>query len=137
MSLTSQQVALITHSFSQVEPIALKAADIFYDTLFSYDPSLKRLFKGDMKQQGRKLMAMLHAAVNSLDAPDKLVPVLQELAKRHVAYGAKKSHFTPVCNALLNTLKLGLGDAFTPEVRAAWVALLHFVADTMKEEMPA
>lgn len=136
MPLKSQQIMLIKNSFNQVQPIALKAADMFYDTLFSYDPSLKRLFKGDMKQQGRKLMAMLHAAVYSLDAPDKLEPVLRELAKRHVTYGAKQSHFTPVCNALLNTLKIGLGDAFTPEVRAAWVALLHFVADTMKEEMP-
>ncbi|MDD1781188.1 globin domain-containing protein [Enterovibrio sp. ZSDZ35] len=137
MSLTPQQVTLITQSFKKVEPISLKAAEIFYDTLFSYDPTLKRLFKGDMKQQGRKLMAMVSAAVNSLDSPDTLVPILKELAKRHVSYGVKPSHFTPVCNALLHTLKVGLGDEFTPQVRDAWATMLHFVADTMKAEMAA
>ncbi|KXF82461.1 globin family protein [Enterovibrio coralii] len=137
MSLTPHQVTLITKSFKQVEPISLKAAEIFYDTLFSYDPTLKPLFKGDMKQQGRKLMAMIHAAVSSLDTPDKLVPILQQLAKRHVSYGVKTTHFTPVCNALLHTLKMGLGSDFTPEVRDAWAAMLHFVADTMKAEMAA
>ncbi|WP_028021622.1 globin family protein [Enterovibrio calviensis] len=137
MALTAHQVTLITESFKKVEPISLKAAEIFYDTLFSYDPSLKSLFKGDMKQQGRKLMAMLHAAVSTLNAPEQLLPVLQQLAKRHEGYGVKKSHFTPVGNALLHTLKVGLGDDFTPETRAAWVALLHFVADTMKAEMAA
>ncbi|MDD1795102.1 globin domain-containing protein [Enterovibrio makurazakiensis] len=137
MALTAHQVTLITESFKKVEPISLKAAEIFYDTLFSYDPSLKALFKGDMKQQGRKLMAMLHAAVSTLNSPEQLLPVLQQLAKRHEGYGVKKSHFTPVGNALLHTLKVGLGDDFTPETRAAWVALLHFVADTMKAEMAA
>ncbi|CZF80767.1 Flavohemoprotein [Grimontia celer] len=137
MSLTQQQITLIQTSFSKVEPISLKAAEIFYDTLFSYDPTLKPLFKSDMKLQGRKLMAMLSAAVNGLNDLDSLVPVLHQLAERHEGYGVKKSHFTPVGNALLHTLKVGLGDEYTPEVRAAWVALLHIVADTMKSKMAA
>ncbi|PKF49101.1 globin family protein [Enterovibrio nigricans] len=137
MSLTPKQITLITSSFKKVEPISLKAAEIFYDTLFSYDPTLKPLFKGDMKQQGRKLMAMIHAAVNSLDSPENLAPVLKQLAQRHVSYGVKTTHFTPVCNALLHTLKIGLGDEFTPEVRDAWSTMLHFVSDVMKAEMAA
>ncbi|MBV7297163.1 globin family protein [Enterovibrio paralichthyis] len=137
MSLTQKQITLIQNSFKKVEPISLQAAQIFYETLFSYDPSLKALFKGDMKLQGRKLMAMLHAAVNGLDDLESLVPVLHDLADRHVKYGVKKSHFTPVGNALLHTLKAGLGDDFTPEVREAWVTLLHVVSDTMKTRMAA
>ncbi|CZF85869.1 globin family protein [Grimontia marina] len=137
MSLKQQQITLIQTSFNKVEPISVKAAEIFYDTLFSYDPTLKSLFKGDMKQQGRKLMAMLSAAVKGLNDLESLFPVLHELAQRHEGYGVKKSHFTPVGNALLHTLKVGLGDDFTPEVRAAWVTLLHIVADTMKSKMAA
>lgn len=137
MSLTPRQIQLIQTSFSKVEPISLKAAEIFYDTLFSYDPSLRPLFKGDIKQQGRKLMAMLNAAVNGLNDLGALVPVLHQLAERHEGYGVKKSHFTPVGNALLYTLKVGLGNDFTPEIREAWVALLHIVSDTMKSRMRA
>ncbi|WP_223866703.1 globin domain-containing protein [Candidatus Enterovibrio escicola] len=92
-------------------------------------------FQGDMQQQGRKLMVMLHTVVNSLNKLDNLVPVLQDLAKRHVDYGVKKTHYTPVGNALIHTLQIGLGDDFTPEVKAAWIAIQDIIADTMKAEM--
>ncbi|QFU20612.1 hemin receptor [Shewanella eurypsychrophilus] len=135
MALTNKQIRLVQDSFSQVEPIAEKAAEIFYDALFGIDPSLKPLFRNDMKVQGRKLMTMLKAAVDGLNDLEALVPALQQLAKRHNDYGTKKSHFTPVGNALLYTLKTGLGDGFTEEVRQAWVSVIHIVVDTMKPEI--
>ncbi len=137
MALTKTQVRLVQDSFSLVEPISEQAATIFYDSLFSIDPSLKTMFRNDMKVQGRKLMTMLKAAVDGLDDLEALVPALQQLAQRHNAYGTKKSHFTPVGNALLYTLKTGLGDAFTQEVREAWISVIHIVADTMKPEITA
>ena len=133
--LTPQQIRLIKHSFALVEPISEQAATIFYDTLFEIDPKLRPLFKGNIKQQGRKLIAMLAAAVEGLDDLETLVPVLKQLAIRHNSYGVKKVHFTPVGNALLHTLKTGLGSAFTEEVKQAWVALIHLVADTMKQDI--
>ncbi|PCS21193.1 globin family protein [Candidatus Enterovibrio escicola] len=135
MSLTPHQITLISQSFYKVEPISEKITEIFYKTLFAYEPTVKSLFKGDMQQQGRKLMVMLHTVVNSLNRLDNLVPVLQDLAKRHVDYGVKKTHYTPVGNALIHTLQIGLGDDFTPEVKAAWIAILDIIADTMKAEM--
>lgn len=132
MSLTAHQIRLVQESFSQVEPIAAQAADIFYTTLFEYDPNLRPLFKNDIKDQGKKLMATLSVAVKGLNDLDKLVPVLQGLAERHVKYGVKAEDFTPVGNALLHTLKTGLGAAFTPELRDAWVEVIHIVANTMK-----
>lgn len=135
MSLTNDQISLINQSFGLVRPIADDAAALFYHNLFEIDPSLRSLFKSDLKAQGRKLMAMLDAAVKGLDNPDKLVPVLQDLARRHVQYGVKTHHFSPVGNALLYTLAEGLGDKFTQEVKDAWIAVLHLVADVMKAEM--
>lgn len=137
MALTQRQIQLIQNSFRQVEPIAEKAAGIFYDALFAIDPSLKPLFRNDIKVQGRKLMSMLKAAVDGLDDLETLVPVLQQLAQRHNSYGTRKSHFTPVGNALLYTLKIGLGEGFTEEVRQAWITVIHIVADTMKPEIKA
>jgi nitric oxide dioxygenase len=135
MPLTQRQIELVQHSFSLVEPISEQAADIFYDSLFKIDPSLKPLFKSNIKVQGRKLITMLKAAVQGLEDLDALVPVLKQLAQRHNGYGVKKSHFTPVGNALLYTLKTGLGNEYTDEVRQAWISVIHIVADTMKTEI--
>ncbi len=52
-AITPKQKELVQTTFVQVTPIALKAADIFYNKLFELDPELKSLFKGDMKEQGQ------------------------------------------------------------------------------------
>ncbi|PHS18600.1 MAG: hemin receptor [Kangiella sp.] len=133
MSITLRQKQLVQSSFNKVVPIAEKAADIFYKKLFEYAPEVKPLFKGNLKEQGKKLMTMLGMAVKGLDDLNKLVPVLQRLADNHVQYGVKAEHFTPVGNALLYTLRVGLGDDFTHETRQAWVDTFRIVASTMKE----
>lgn len=133
MSITARQISLVQGSFRKVEPIAEQAAEIFYNKLFEYDPSLKPIFKGDIKDQGRKLMATLKVAVNGASDLNKLVPVLHQLADRHVGYGVKPKDYTPVGNALLFALKTGLGDEFTPELRQAWVDTFRLIATTMKE----
>ena len=42
--MTPKQISLIQQSWEKVLPIADKAADIFYTTLFEMDPSLTSLF---------------------------------------------------------------------------------------------
>lgn len=133
MSITARQISLVQNSFRKVEPIAEQAADIFYNKLFEYDPSLKSMFKGDLKDQGRKLMATLKVAVNGASDLNKLVPVLHQLADRHVGYGVKPKDYTPVGNALLFTLKTGLGEEYNPELREAWVDTFRLIATTMKD----
>ena len=133
MSLTPRQVSLIQGSFAKVEPIAAQAAAIFYDKLFEYDPRVRGLFKTDMKSQGGKLMAVLKAAVSGLNDLGKLVPVLQQLAARHLKYGVTVDDYTPVGNALLFALKKGLGPDFTAETEEAWTALYRVVATTMRQ----
>jgi hemoglobin-like flavoprotein len=133
MSITPRQVQLIQESFTKVEPIAEQAAEIFYNKLFEYDPKLRPLFKSDLKDQGRKLMTTLKVAVNGLNDLEKLVVVLQQLAERHVGYGVKPEDYTPVGNALLFTLKTGLGPDWNPELRQAWVDVFRLMATVMKE----
>jgi len=130
--MTPEQVALVQESFAKVAPIAPQAAALFYGNLFAADPSLKALFKGDMDEQGKKLMQVLATAVNSLKNLPGLVPVLQALAKRHVGYGVKDEHYATVGGALLLTLSQGLGEAFTDDVKEAWVTTYTLIADTMK-----
>jgi len=127
------QKELVQTSFAQVRTIADAAAALFYGRLFELDPTLRPLFKGDLKEQGRKLMDMLTLAVKGLDRPDTLLPALAALGRRHAGYGVNKHDYETVGEALIWTLEQGLGPSFTPDVREAWEAVYGFVAGAMRE----
>jgi hemoglobin-like flavoprotein len=131
--MTPRQKMLVQTTFAQVAPIAETAASLFYNRLFELDPALRPLFKGDMAEQGRKLMQTLAVAVAGLDDLGALVPAVRALGRRHVAYGVRDEHYETVATALIWTLETGLGDAFTPEVRDAWATVYWILADTMKD----
>lgn len=132
--VSPQQTALVQESFARVAPIADVAAQLFYSRLFDIAPEMATtLFKQvDMAAQRKKLMQALALSVKTLEKPAVLVPVLQDLGRRHVAYGVRDEHYDTVGAALLWTLEQGLGEAFTPDVREAWAAVYTLVADTMK-----
>ena len=137
--MTPEQKTLVTQSFEQVLPIADLAASLFYNRLFELDPTLRPMFRGDMQEQGRKLMLMLRVAVANLNRLDVLIPAVQQLGARHGAYGVQPAHYATVGTALLWTLEQGLGPAFTPEVRAAWTTVYTTLAEIMQQaaELPA
>ena len=131
--MTKTEISLIQDSFQKVVPIADKAAEIFYAKLFELDPALQPLFKGDMKEQGKKLMSMIATAVNGLNNLEAIVPAVQSLGKRHRDYNVPKESYDTVGSALIDTLAVGLGDAFTPEVKDAWVKVYGVLSSAMIE----
>ena len=52
--------------------------------------------------------------------------------ERHAGYGVRDEHYEAVGEALLWTLETGLKDAFTSEVRDAWVTAYGWLAYTMQ-----
>lgn len=130
--MSPQQIELVRSSFTQVAPIAGSAAKLFYSRLFELDPSLRPLFKSNLEEQGNKLMTMIGDAVGLLDQPEKLLPLAQDLGRRHAAYGVEDAHYETVGAALLWTLEKGLGAAFTPEVEQAWAAVYGLLSSTMR-----
>jgi len=130
--MTPDQIHLVQSSFAQVVPIKDAAAELFYARLFELDPTLKPLFKSDMAEQRTKLMAMIGTAVSGLTRLEAIVPAVQALGERHVAYGVKAADYDTVGAALLWTLEKGLGKGFTPDVREAWITCYGLLADTMK-----
>ena len=130
--MNSEQINLVQSTFKDVHPIAAVAAELFYGRLFTLDPSLRPLFKGDMVHQGRMLMAMLNSAVNGLTNLDAMVPVVRQLGARHAKYGVRDEHYATVGSALLWTLEQGLGEKFTPEVREAWTVAYELLAGVMQ-----
>ena len=129
--MTPKQISLVQKTWQLVLPIAPQAAEIFYNTLFELDPSVKALFPNDVTEQGERLMSMLDTAVKLLNEPEKLIPALQKLGERHIGYNVEASHYDTVGVALLKTLEVGLGDAFTAPVKKAWTAVYMTLAKTM------
>ena len=131
--MTPQEIKLVKDSWARVVPISETAAELFYGKLFELDPSVRSMFKGDMKEQGRKLMAILNTAVMSLDNLQSIVPAIQDMGKRHVGYGVRDKHYDTVGEALIWTLATGLKDDFDEQTKAAWIGVYTLVATTMKD----
>ena len=130
--MTPTDIALIRTSWAAVEPIADTAASLFYNRLFELDPAIERLFRrADMAAQRKILMQTLTVVVKSLDKLDQLVPAVQALGRRHAGYGVRDEHYATVGAALLWTLEAGLGESFTPPVRAAWAEAYGILASVM------
>lgn len=127
--MTPNQISLVQKSFGIVP--AEIAAELFYARLFELDPSLRSLFKGDMKVQGRKLMDMIAVAVRGLNNLEAIVPAVQDLGVRHAGYGVTPDHYETVGSALLWTLEKGLGEQFTDDVRVAWTDAYTLLSTTM------
>jgi hemoglobin-like flavoprotein len=130
--MTPRQILLVQRSFERLKPMAAEAGLLFYDRLFTVDPSLRRMFRGAVDEQARKLMQVLGVAVGALERIEQLVPVLEQMGGKHAAYGVRDEHYETVAACLLWTLATGLGDDFDDEMREAWAAAYDLLAGAMK-----
>ena len=131
--MKTEKIVLGRSSWQQVLPIKDTAAQLFYGQLFELDPSLRGMFRGDMVEQGRKLMAMINTVVSSLDNLGPILERIEDLGRGHVAYGVTEAHYDTVGSALIWTLGKGLGEHFTPAVKDAWVEAYGTLSSAMKQ----
>jgi len=129
--MTPDQTKLIQESFAKVAPLSEEAAAMFYRRLFEIAPEVRTLFRSDMTEQGRKLMATLAVVVNGLNDLESILPTASALAKRHVDYGVKADDYAPVGAALLWALERSLGAHWTAELAAAWSAAYGLLSSFM------
>ena len=129
--LAKAEIELVQGDWVQVATIADTAATLFYDRLFSLDPTVKPMFPADLSEQKKKLMHTIGIAVKGLGDLGALVPVVQALGRRHAGYGVKPQHYDTVGSALLWTLKTGLGDGFDAAHESAWTKVYGVLAQTM------
>jgi hemoglobin-like flavoprotein len=135
--ITARQEALVLASWAQIQPMAAQVAELFYDRLFELDPSLEPLLPHDLSAQGPQLMKALGLAVTRLRDFERILPFLQELGRRHVAYGVRAGHYVTFGKALLWTFEQQLAEDFTPGVKEAWAALYGLLASAMSEPAEA
>ena len=129
--ISQVQTYQLRQSFARLRGKEEIVSLVFYRRLFQLAPAVRPLFRGDIEEQGRKLMRTLEFALSRLDEPSVLTAELEALGARHVGYGVGPEHYPVVNRALIDALAESLGDEFTPEVRQAWSGLLELCAAVM------
>ena len=131
--MSPEQKTLVQETWRHVMPIADTAASLFYQRLFEVDPKTRDLFEGvDLAGQGMKLTQAINMVVVALDRLDDLSPVVAALGRRHADYGVTDAHYDTVGAALIWTLEKGLGELWSEDAKAAWLAAYTVLADIMK-----
>jgi hemoglobin-like flavoprotein len=129
--LTPDQLALVQDSFAVLGPKAERLAARFYSRLFELDPTLRSLFPADLAPQHCKFAEALAAVVKALSRPGQLIPLAEELGRRHARYGIADEQYQAVGEALIWAVSKTLGPE--PNVEAAWSALYSLIIGAMKE----
>lgn len=132
--MTPDEIALVQRSFAKLAPDAEAVAADFYARLFETAPETRPLFKGDMAEQRKKLMATFGIVVSGLSSLESVLPAASALARKHVNYGVKAEHYPPVGAALLWTLEKRLGPDWSPELAAAWTTAWGLLSGFMINE---
>ena len=134
--MTPDQIFLVRSTWPLAAAVPDSLTTCFYEHLFEIDSGAARLFGHvDMPSQRQKLAQSLAVVVHALDDPDRLLPALAALGKRHANYGVEDRHFDSVGDALLWALSDALGEAFTPAVREAWAEAYAIVASVMRRAL--
>lgn len=123
--------ARVSASFLRVSAHGHNLAVIFYERLFSLDPTLRELFVADLTTQHRMLTAALKLVVDNLQRPERMVPYLLELGRRHAGYGVRPSHLAAMGQALLDTLSR-LDGEWSEEAAHAWSQAYWHIAQVVQ-----
>ena len=125
-------VPALETSFDLVAPHGEQLMDEFYARLFDTAPAVVPLFAAtDLPRQKTKLLSTLVLVRNSLRDLNAIVPSLQKLGARHVAYGAQPEHYAVVGDTLIAAMATIAGAAWLSEHESAWRAAFEIVAAAM------
>mmetsp|Transcript_8154 Transcript_8154/g.26921 ORF Transcript_8154/g.26921 Transcript_8154/m.26921 type:complete len:196 (+) Transcript_8154:94-681(+) len=143
-SPSASSVKAVQASWAKAENIGLRVVgELFFKELFEASPAAKELFTAQkfgedaagqrrFKAHTLNVMQTLSAAVYGLSDLSALAPVLETLGEQHLGYGVLPEHYAAAGSALLATLRVGLGDDFTPSVETAWRDVYDFMSQVMQ-----
>lgn len=131
--MTQRQIELIEDSWDFILLDPQGAGELFYSKLFSLEPSLRHLFKGDISLQSQKLISMITFFVHKVNDLDEILSDVKDLGMRHKKYDVKPEYFATVASALLWTLENKLGKMWGEETKDAWVTMYTILSKAMIE----
>lgn len=129
--MTADDIALVRASWAGLQPRADATATALYQRLFTEYPQVRPLFIGEMDEQAAKLKRMIDRTVAALDDLEPLDRVIRMMGARHSGYGVAEEDYPLLREALLITLAEQLGEEFSPQIRAAWIAVYDELAEMM------
>jgi nitric oxide dioxygenase len=132
--MNDRQIILVKESWLVLERQE-DFVEVFYDTLFSIKPELRRLFKRNIHMQGRKILSMLGYSIEHLNDFEKVVPALISSGIRHIDYGVEILDFAVFREALLKTLQHYLKDDYSDEIKTAWNNAYNLIESIMCSTM--
>ena len=130
--MTALQIQLVKKTWKilrGVDPALI--GDVFYSKLFADNPSFRMMFPKDLSVQYKKLVDTLSAIVARLDDLSVITDDITAMAKRHTGYGVEPAHYTKVGEALIWTLRHGLGNEWNTATEEAWVGCYTTLSETM------
>ena len=130
--LTRRELEILQADWTRVERATPDPATVFYDRLFSLDPSLRRLFGKHLLAQRQKLMNLMGSAVHGLAQPEVLLPIVRHLGRKHQSYGVRKRDYLTFGTALFWTLREILGDGFGAQNALAWLNAYAVLSEAMQ-----
>lgn len=120
MSVSPEQAQMLRRSFGQLRENLAPASLAFYEDLFDRAPALRSLFRDDIAGQGMKFMTTLGIILDGIEHGAETAGRVAALGAGHRLMGVKAEHFAPMGEALIATLRVELGEDFTPELEVAW-----------------
>jgi len=127
----SKDIQLIEDSWDYILLNTQEAGFLFYEHLFTKYPETRMLFRTDINDQARKIVAMITFAVNKLHDFDSIVSDIESLGLRHGNYGVTPEHYQMVGESLLAMLEKGMGPKWNEDLKMAWTNLFKHLAEVM------
>lgn len=121
--LDQKTIDVIKSTVPVLEEHGTAITTAFYKNMFVAHPELLDIFNHVNQSQGRQQTALantVYAAAQHIDNLGAIMPVVTQIANKHVSLGILPEHYPIVGEYLLKGIKEVLGDAATPEIMDAW-----------------
>ena len=123
----------ISANYELLAPRMTALAERFYERLFTVLPESRALFKIDIALQSQHLAAALALIVRNLRLLDALEQPLMELGVGHARVGVRPEHYPVLCRTMIETIRDGSGQDWSPELQTDWSEVLERVSRIMME----
>jgi len=93
----------------------------FYTLLFERHPEVRAMFhRNSVGAQNKMFAQKLAAIVDHVEDADYIAREVVAIAVSHAGYGVRGEMYAWVGEALIDTLREGCGELFTPEAETSW-----------------
>jgi len=127
-AFSADDIARLRWSWRYLKPNADSLVALFEARLLRLAPGLRSALPGPVhglvaRERRRRLAAAVGAFLDNLEDLDALAPLLADLAQRLAGLGITTGARRPLREALLWTLRRGMGILWTPALERGWAGL--------------